>query len=71
MKRSVRNVVIGAFIAMPLLYFLELESTGAIALLIFLCVGITFLISGLATALVKRRRRQNGIHESKRPEVLP
>jgi hypothetical protein len=41
------TILIGVILAIPLIYFLELESPGAITLLIFLCVGIVGILSKL------------------------
>jgi len=56
MSKLVKVVVIGAVLAAPLVYILELNSTGAIALLILLVVAVVSLVMAIAQSIAKRKR---------------
>ena len=52
------TIFIGVILAIPLIYFLELESPGAITLLIFLCTGTVGIFVALIKFISKKRKRR-------------
>ncbi len=57
--------VIGILISLPLIYILQLRSTGAIVLLMVICVGIAILFKFLITKIFKKNNA-NSNDEDKR-----
>ena len=49
-------VVIGILISLPLIFILQLRSTGAIALLMVICIGIVMLFKTLFNKIIKRNK---------------
>jgi hypothetical protein len=58
-KRVVLALIVGTILSLPLLYILELSSAGAITLLIFLCVGLVYILLLSFGALSKKRKEEN------------
>jgi hypothetical protein len=52
------TIFIGVILAVPLVYVLELESPGAITLLIFLCTGTVGTFLAIRKSISKKRRRR-------------
>jgi hypothetical protein len=52
------TIFIGVILAIPLVYFLELEGPGAITLLIFLCTGTVGTFLAIIKFISKKRRRR-------------
>ncbi len=52
------TIYIGVILAIPFIYFLELESPGAITLLIFLCTGTVGIFVALIKLISKKRKRR-------------
>lgn len=49
-------IVIGILISLPLIFFLQLRSTGAIALLMVICVSIIILFKTLINKIIKKNK---------------
>jgi len=54
MKHLALPLFLGVLISLPLIYFLELRSEGAITLLIFLCVCLVAIPQFIYTRFKKR-----------------
>ena len=52
------TIFIGVVLAIPLIYVLELESPGAITLMIFLCTGTVGTFSALIKFISNKRKRR-------------
>jgi len=57
--------VIGILISLPLIFILQLRSTGAIALLMVICVGIAILFKFLISKIFKKNNANSNYEEKK------
>lgn len=62
MGKTVLTIFLGVLLAIPLIYWLELESKGAITLLVFLCTGVTGVIVALIKLFSKKKRQPDDDH---------
>lgn len=61
MKPISITVICGLLLALPVIYFLQLEGPGAISLVILLSIGLVTLLVSLAGA-IRGRNKQGGTH---------
>lgn len=59
MGKFTLTLIIGVLISVPLIYLLQLKGPGAITLLIFLCVGLTFIIRSLFNFIFKKKTQKS------------
>ena len=58
MSTAMLTIFGGVVLAIPFIFILELESAGAITLLIFLSCGIVGILSGLVKHILKNKRKK-------------
>lgn len=56
MSNVVLTIFLGVILAIPLIYLLDLEGSGGITLLIFLCTGTVGILFGFAKVISKKKK---------------
>lgn len=59
MGNIVLTIFLGVILSIPLIYVLDLESTGGITLLIFLCTATVGLLFSFVKFISKKRRQSD------------
>jgi len=58
MGNIVLTIFLGVVLAIPLIYFLELEGPGGITLMIFLCTGTVGILFSFVKFISKMKKRR-------------
>lgn len=68
MKNWASTIFLGVVIALPLIFFLDLNGSGAISLILFISVGLVFLFKSLFTAIFKNKKELTNEEDNNRDQ---